>query len=73
VLAFVRGNAQTLLGEAADVFPVSARLALRAKQGEPSLWAASGFEALERYLDSALESTSRFKLKLANPASVKRW
>jgi small GTP-binding protein len=70
VLTFVRGNARALLGEAADVFPVSARLALRAKQGEPSLWAASGFEALERYLESALESTSRFRLKLANPLGV---
>ena len=70
VLAFVRDHARALLSESADVFAVSARLALRAKQGEPSVWAASGFEALERYLESTLESTSRFKLKLANPLGV---
>jgi hypothetical protein len=70
VLAFVRGNARDLIGPGVDVFPVSARLALRAKQGEPALWAASGFEALERYLDTTLDTTNRFKLKLANPLGV---
>jgi small GTP-binding protein len=70
VLAFVRGNARDLIGTSVDVFPVSARLALRAKQGEPAFWAASGFEALERYLDAMLDTTNRFKLKLANPLGV---
>jgi small GTP-binding protein len=70
VLAFVRGNARDVIGASVDVFPVSARLALRAKQGEPSLWTASGFEALERYLDATLDTTNRFKLKLANPLGV---
>jgi small GTP-binding protein len=70
VLAFVRGHARALIGASVDVFPVSARLAARAKQGEPALWAASGFEALERYLDATLDTTNRFKLKLANPLGV---
>jgi small GTP-binding protein len=70
VLVFVRRYARELLGTAIDVFPVSARLALRAKQGEPALWSASGFEALERYLDSTLDSGARFALKLANPLGV---
>jgi small GTP-binding protein len=70
VLAFVRDNARDLIGASVDVFLVSSRLALRAKQGEPSFWAASGFEALERYLDATLDATNRFKLKLANPLSV---
>jgi hypothetical protein len=35
VVEFVRNSAQRLLGVAVDVFPVSARLALRAKQGDP--------------------------------------
>lgn len=70
VLAFVRGNARDLIGTRVDVFPVSARLALRAKQGEPAFWAASGFEALERYLDAMLDTTNRFKLKVSNPLGV---
>ena len=48
--AFVADNARALLGFSPEIFPVSARLALRAKQGEPAVWAASRFEALERYI-----------------------
>jgi small GTP-binding protein len=70
VIAFVRSAARTLLGIDPDVLPVSARLAQRAKQGEPSLWAASGFEPLERYLRETLDADNRFRLKLANPLGV---
>ena len=70
VLAFVRDAARRLLGIAPEVFPVSSRLALRAKQGEPSLWNASRFEALERFIRDALDEGSRFRLKLANPLGV---
>jgi small GTP-binding protein len=70
VVAFVRDAARQLLGTAPDIFPVSARLAQRAKAGEPSLWAASRFEALERYLHDTLDTTARFHLKLANPLGV---
>jgi small GTP-binding protein len=70
VLAFVRDSARNLLGIAPEVFPVSARLALRAKQGEPSLWNASRFEALERFIRDSLDEGSRFRLKLANPLGV---
>jgi small GTP-binding protein len=70
VLAFVRNAAQSLLGVVPEVMPVSARLARRAKQGEPALWAASGFEPLERYLQDTLDAGSRFRLKLANPLGV---
>ncbi len=70
VVGFVRRHARELVGAPVEVFPVSARLALRAKQGEPSLWAASGFEALERYLDATLDAANRFRLKLANPVGV---
>ena len=70
VVAFVRSSAQRLLGIAPEVFPVSARLAMRAKQGEPSVWAASRFEALERYVRETLDQGSRFRLKLANPVGV---
>ena len=70
VVSFVHEAARNLLGVDADVLPVSARLALRAKQGEPSVWAASGFEALERYLQNTLDARNRFRLKLANPLGV---
>ena len=70
VLRFVQDSARRLLGIAPETFGVSARLALRAKQGEPSLWAASGFEALERFVRESLDERSRFRLKLANPIGV---
>jgi small GTP-binding protein len=70
VVAFVRDAAHRLLGLTVDVFPVSARLALRAKQGEPSVWSSSRFEALEAYIRAALDQGNRFRLKLANPIGV---
>jgi small GTP-binding protein len=70
VQTFVRNAAQRLFGLTPEIFPVSARLALRAKRGEPELWAASGFEALERYITTTLDERGRFHLKLANPLGV---
>ena len=70
VIEFVRTSAQRLLGFTPEVFPVSARQALRAKAGSPSLWSASRFEALEKYVADTLQEGSRFRLKLANPLGV---
>jgi GTP-binding protein EngB required for normal cell division len=70
VLTFVRDAATRLLGVTPEIFPVSARLAWRAKHGEPSAWAPSGFEPLERYVRETLDDDSRFRLKLANPLGV---
>src|SRR5829696_5443109 len=70
VLTFVRSAARQLLGTEPEVLPVSARLAQRAKRGDPSHWAASRFEALERYLADTLDAPNRFRLKLANPLGV---
>jgi small GTP-binding protein len=70
VLAFVGSAARDLLGREPEVLPVSARLAQRAKSGEPSLWAASRFEGLERFLTDTLDAPNRFRLKLANPIGV---
>jgi small GTP-binding protein len=72
VLTFVASAARDLLGVQATVLPVSARLAMKAKRGEPSLWAASRFEALERFLRETLDPAGRFRLKLANPLGVGR-
>ena len=70
VLTFVRDAGTRLLGVAPDVFPVSARLAWRAKHGENAVWAASRFEPLERYIRETLDEEGRFRLKLANPIGV---
>ncbi len=70
VLDFVLENARSLLGVAPEIFPVSARQALRAKLGEPDLWAGSRFEALEHYIQETLDETSRIRLKLLNPLGV---
>ena len=70
VLDFVAEHATAALGTRPDMFPVSARLAMRAKQGSPDLWAASRFEALERYIHDRLDQRERLRLKLANPIGV---
>src|SRR5688572_9913901 len=70
VVGFVRESARRLLALTPEVFPVSARLALRAKAGSPAFWTASRFEALESFIAETLHETSRFRLKLANPLGV---
>jgi len=70
VQLFVAENARRLLGFDPDVFPVSAKLALRAKTGDPTVWAASRFEALESYIRSSLDQPARVRLKLLNPIGV---
>jgi small GTP-binding protein len=70
VVAFVRNAARELLGYQPEVVPLSARLAARAKQGDPTQWAASRFEAFERFLLDRIDAPSRFRLKLANPLGV---
>lgn len=67
---FVRDNARDLLGVAPEIFTVSARLALRAKQGEEDLWETSQFGPLEAYIEDTLDKTSQIKLKFLNPLGV---
>jgi small GTP-binding protein len=70
VVSYVRENARLLLGVLPEVFPVSARGALRAKQGEGILWGKSRFAPFERYLHETLDEDSRLRLKLLNPLGV---
>jgi small GTP-binding protein len=70
VESYVRENAQLLLGVFPEVFPISARLALRAKQGENGLWEKSRFAAFERYIHNTLDESSRIRLKLLNPLGI---
>lgn len=78
VLEFVRINARQLLGVEPQVFPVSARLALQAKQAAHAeghaprgdAWERSRFETLERYILTTLDAGQRLQLKLENPLGV---
>ncbi len=70
VRTYVADNARRLLGVTPEIFPVSAKAAFRAKNGEPQLWTASGFEALERYIRTSLDAAARMRLKLLNPLGV---
>lgn len=69
--AFIAENARVLLGFNPQIFPVSARLALRAKQThDATLRAASRFEALEQAITATLDENERIRLKLQNPLGV---
>ncbi|MBN1890842.1 MAG: dynamin family protein [Thermoflexales bacterium] len=70
VTAFVTDNARALLNVTSEVFPVSAKLALRSKQGDPMLWGVSRFEALEHYIKQTLDAAERIRLKLGSPLGV---
>lgn len=73
VLDFVRKNGEALLGVEPQIFPVSARLALKAKQNGKSggpAWIESRFAALEEFILHTLDSTERVRLKLENPLGV---
>ncbi len=68
---FIADNARRLLGFEPEIYPVSSRLALRAKeQRDEVLWRASRFAPLEMRIRRTLESIDRLKLKLANPLGV---
>ncbi|MBI1357775.1 MAG: dynamin [Acidobacteria bacterium] len=71
VRAFVAESFRTLLGETPEIFLVSAKQALRAKQSEDEAGlAASGFAAMEEHIRSTLDEQERFRLKLLNPLGV---
>ena len=74
VLGFIRENARDLLGVTPDIFPVSAREALRSRsvsgrEGE-ELWAGSRFSAIEEYVVDHLDEEARVRLKLLSPLGV---
>jgi small GTP-binding protein len=75
VTGFIRENALALLGFIPEIFPVSARLALKAKEAESrrekdALWEVSRFQAVETYVLRTLDEKSRIRLKLRNPLGV---
>ena len=70
VVTFIGDNSRALFGITPEIFPVSSRLALRAKQGEPELWNPSRFAALEQYIQTTLDEKGRLRLKFMNPLGV---
>ena len=71
VLSFIRENTRDLLGFTPEIFPVSARLAQRARNGSgDEAWQASRFEAIERYILETLDEEQRVRLKLLSPLGV---
>jgi translation elongation factor EF-G len=70
VVAFIKENTHALLGITPEIFPISARQALRSKLGEPELWLGSRFEALEKYVQNTLDDKSRLELKFMNPLGI---
>jgi small GTP-binding protein len=69
VLAFVRTNAEAMLGLAPTVFAVSVRAA-RGGRGDASAWEASGLAAVERFIVNTLDEGERVRLKLRNPLGI---
>jgi small GTP-binding protein len=75
VRSFVLKHATKVLGDTPEFFPVSARLAQRAlSESDPEqrqrLRIASGLDALEQYITSTLDDTTRLRLKFSNPLGV---
>jgi hypothetical protein len=70
VLTFVGENARLATGSTPVIFPVSARMALRAKLGESSSLPESRFAKLEEYVHRTLDEKNRVRLKLLNPLGV---
>ena len=75
VKAFVLENAAKILGSQPDLFVVSAKQAQKAQATTDSaeqarLRLASGFDALESYINDTLDDAARFELKLLNPLGV---
>jgi small GTP-binding protein len=75
VRSFVLKHATRVLGDTPEFFPVSARLAQRALAESDSeqrqrLRIASGLDALEQYVTSTLDDTTRLRLKFSNPLGV---
>ena len=75
VQTFVIKHATIVLGDPPEFFPVSARLAQRARsESDPEqrarLRAASRLDDLDRYITATLDDTTRLQLKFTNPLGV---
>ena len=73
VVAFVREQAGKTLGVVPEVFALSAREALEARErGDAGALERSGLPAFEAKVTATLDEKERFRLKLQNPLGVAR-
>jgi len=77
VMHFIEENSVALLGQKPEIFPISARLAQKARATESfternALLQASGFDEIERYIFTTLDEAGRIRLKLSTPLGVAR-
>ena len=75
VINFIDDNSVALLGQRPEIFPVSARLAKRARASEDKtageqLLRASRMDLLEKYIFTTLDEAGRIRLKLGTPLGV---
>ncbi len=72
VRAFVERESRKTLSEAPEIWMVSAKWALEAESHAPDdeKWAASGFDALRRFIDEDLEESARHAQKLETPLAI---
>ncbi|GER87103.1 dynamin [Dictyobacter vulcani] len=74
ITTFIANNCQQLLGFQADIFPVSAMQAQKARTAVGhdalDLWERSRFGKLEEYLFETLDAEERVRIKLLSPLGV---
>jgi small GTP-binding protein len=75
VVHFIEENSVALLGQKPQIFPVSARLAKKARATvtfaeREALLKASRFDEIERYIFTTLDEAGRIRLKLSTPLGV---
>jgi small GTP-binding protein len=75
VLNFIEDNSVMLLGQKPEIFPVSARMARKARASDDpeqaqQLFKASRMDRLEQYIFNTLDEASRIRLKLSTPLGI---
>jgi hypothetical protein len=72
VTEFVAENARQLLGNTPEIFPVSARAAMRRKTSGETVVEVPGdrFADLEHFIANTLDQKERLRLKLLNPIGI---
>jgi len=67
---YVSQNVFNFIETSPEIFSISSRQALQAKQDQPELLESSQFKALEEFIYQTLDEKSRLQLKLLNPLGV---
>ncbi|HYO48909.1 MAG TPA: dynamin family protein [Chloroflexia bacterium] len=75
VMRFIEENSVMLLGQKPEIFPISARLAKKARDMDTSdeqgdLLKSSRLDVLEKYIFTTLDEAGRIRLKLSTPLGV---